>query len=148
MDNDKDDISVLTVTHNDPRFEMVADIRRRVFIEEQNVPSAEEWDAIDSLATHLVLLRGGEALGTLRFSPDEGWLHIGRMAILPAHRGQGLGKALMEKCLGQGRRLGFARAYVNAQTDKCGFYEKMGYGRVGDEFMDAGIPHCRMEMDL
>ena len=38
-----------------------------------------------------------------------------------------------------------SRVYLNAQTNAVGFYEKLGFHRTGNEFMDAGIEHVRME---
>src|SRR5690349_18932265 len=46
-------------------------VRRRVFIEEQGVPEAEEWDALDELATHFVLLESEAIVGTARLVPQE-----------------------------------------------------------------------------
>ncbi len=142
----EDGNSILLITYNDPRYHMVAEIRRRVFIEEQNVPFAEEWDATDNIAGHLIIFQEGKPAGTLRFYPDEDWLHVGRVAVLPEYRGKGLGKRLMKRCLQEGQRLGFKRSYLNSQSDKTRFYTSFGYQCTGDEFMEAGIQHRRMEL--
>lgn len=142
------DGEIILVAHNDSRFKEAAEIRRRVFVEEQKVPADMEWDPHDNIAAHLILYWGGKAAGTLRFYPDDGWLHVGRVAVLAEFRGKGLGKRLMERCLAEGRRLGFTRSFLNSQAHQAGFYAAFGYRRIGDEFMEAGIPHCRMEMEF
>jgi predicted GNAT family N-acyltransferase len=35
-----------------------------------------------------------------------------------------------------------------AQTHAVGFYERAGFHVVGDQFMDAGIPHRMMVREL
>lgn len=143
-----DEPKILLITHNDPRFADIAAIRRKVFIDEQGVPEDEEWDAIDSHASYLLAYLGDKPVATLRFYPDEDSLHVGRVAVLPECRGTGLGRTLMERCLAEGRRLGFVHSFVSAQSDKADFYRKLGYAVTGDEYIEAGIPHLRMEMDL
>ena len=137
---------LVLVDSTDPRFPDVMDIRHRVFVEEQRVDPVEEWDEWDALATHILLLKNGQAVGTLRFFDDDGWLHVGRFAIVSDQRGSGLGRVLLHRCLEEGKNLGLARSFLNAQSDKVGFYGKFGYTAVGDEFMEAGIPHRRMEL--
>lgn len=132
---------------SDPRFALAVDIRRAVFVDEQKVPVEEELDDLDNTATHILCWVDGKAVGTLRFYNEDGWLHVGRVSVLPEARSFGLGRGLVLRCLEEGRRMGFTRSFLDAQTDKQGFYQSFGYRAVGGEFMDAGIPHRRMELD-
>ena len=127
-------------------FQYALEVRRKVFIEEQSVSPEEEFDAHDETSVHLLALCDGEPAGTLRFFDDAGWLHVGRVAVLPGRRGGGLGRRMMLRCIEEGRRRGLGRCFLNAQTDKMNFYRKLGFRELGDEFMDAGIPHYRMEL--
>lgn len=122
-----------------------SDIRRRVFIEEQGVPQDEEWDGRDDACTHFLALIDGTPVGTARLLPDG---HIGRVAVLAAHRGKGLGVALMEAAIAAARRQGFARVELAAQTRALTFYEHLGFLPEGETFMDAGIPHRNMARRL
>ncbi|MCD8138574.1 MAG: GNAT family N-acetyltransferase [Planctomycetaceae bacterium] len=130
----------------DPAFALAQAVRQAVFIEEQHCPPDEEWDDVDATATHLVAIRGDEALATLRSYDDGGWLRIGRVAVLRPHRGKGIAWALLCRCLEDGRSAGFTRAFLNAQIDKLGLYERAGFRATGGEFMEVGIVHRRMEM--
>jgi len=116
-------------------------IREQVFIREQAVPEALEWDGMDENAIHILVRHSsGQAIATARLLNDG---HIGRMAVLPDYRQQGVGSAMLRALLKvcQQHQL---QAYLDAQTHALGFYQKMGFKTQGSEFMDAGIPHYRM----
>ncbi|HSD59231.1 MAG TPA: GNAT family N-acetyltransferase [Burkholderiales bacterium] len=121
-------------------------VREAVFMIEQRVPADLEWDGLDPDCAHaLALSARGEAIGTARLTPDG---HIGRMAVLAAWRGQGVGQALLEAMLTEARARGYAQVALNAQIHAEGFYQRFGFARQGDEFPDAGIPHVRMTLGL
>ena len=121
-------------------------IRRRVFIEEQSVPEELEWDNRDDFARHwLALNADGEPIGTLRLLNDG---HIGRMAVLRDYRGHGVGNALLQTALQQARDDKLFETYLYAQVQALDFYRKAGFTVSGGEFMDAGIPHLPMRLQL
>lgn len=121
-------------------------IRTRVFIEEQSVPEALEWDDEDNLATHFLARDDqGKPIGTSRLLRDG---HIGRMAVLSAYRRQGIGFALLNAALEQARQQQNFSAFLYAQTHAVSFYQRAGFIVHGEEFMDAGIPHLTMRLQL
>lgn len=126
--------------------QVLSNIRRIVFIVEQQVPQEEEWDGRDSDSWHWLATGDNDApIGTARLLPDG---QIGRMAVLAEHRGSGVGAALLEQAVDKARHLGMDQVYLNAQTHALGFYERCGFKAEGDEFMEAGIPHLRMTQQL
>ena len=125
--------------------DVAGEIRRRVFIEEQAVPVAEEWDGRDPDCLHILAWRGSTALGTARLLPDG---HIGRVAVLAEARGLGIGVALMQATIEAARSHGHAQVELAAQTHALPFYERLGFVAVGDEFLDAGILHRNMRLSL
>ncbi len=132
-------------------FEDAAAVRETVFVHEQGFSLEIEQDDFDGVAWHMVGYRKGRPVCTGRlFWEDEaaGKAHIGRVAVLPACRGMGLGLAVMNALTERARALGAKRAVLNAQTDKCGFYEKAGFARTGVTLLDEGVPHAEMEMIL
>lgn len=121
-------------------------LREAVFVQEQGVPLELEYDAADPVSRH-VLARGpdGAAIGTGRLLADG---HIGRMAVAPAWRGQGVGRALMCRLLDMARRSGMEELALNAQVPAVGFYRRLGFRQEGQEFLDAGLPHVAMRRCL
>lgn len=121
-------------------------IRELVFVREQGVPLELEWDEHDPHCDHaLAHAADGSALGTGRLLPDG---HIGRMAVLEAWRGKGVGALLLQTLMEQARRRGHARVRLNAQIAAAGFYLRLGFDICGPEFLEAGIPHVAMQRDL
>lgn len=126
--------------------ERLSAVRRTVFIEEQGVPEALEWDADDAAALHLLALDGaGRAIGCARLLPDG---HIGRMAVLPGWRGRGVGRALLEAAIRAAQARGHTRLQLSAQTHAAGFYARAGFVAAGPEYEEAGIPHVAMQKRL
>ncbi len=123
----------------------VRDIRERVFIREQKVPPELEWDQTDEIADHyLAVLPDNTPAGVARlFSTLEETGHIGRMAILPEHRGSGIGEALLRHLIQEsaGR---FSELRLSAQEHAIPFYQRSGFHVCSDVYDDAGIPHYDM----
>lgn len=121
-------------------------IRAAVFIREQGVPVELEWDGLDPACTHVAAWdEAGEVIATARMQPNG---TIGRMAVLKGWRGRGVGSALLGSLLDLAAQRGLARVSLSAQTHAIGFYERAGFRLIGDLFLDAGIPHRKMEREL
>jgi predicted GNAT family N-acyltransferase len=126
-------------THDQPALRQ---IRLAVFVDEQRVPEALEWDGIDGDCRHIIAeTAAGEPIGCARLLPDG---HIGRVAVLAHSRGQGVGDALLARMIALAKEVGHRRVIVNAQTHALAFYQRHGFVALGPEFDDAGIPHQAM----
>lgn len=119
----------------------LAQIRRLVFIEEQNVPEELEWDEFDDISIHFLVTQDDQLIACARLKPDG---QIGRMAVLAAHRNQGTGSSLLQFVLQQADKTKLDKVYLHAQETAISFYEKHGFTAVGDIFYEANIPHREM----
>lgn len=121
-------------------------VRYEVFVLEQKVPLEMEWDEMDPLCLHALAYDGdGKAVATGRLLPDG---HVGRLAVMKSLRGHGIGGAILEVLMAEARKRGDGAVVLNAQTHAEAFYSRYGFVRVGDEFMEAGIPHIHMRHDF
>lgn len=117
-------------------------VREQVFIVEQQVPVEEEWDDIDPICQHvLVLDQNGLPIGTGRLTPEG---KIGRMAVMAEWRKHGLGAAILRELMDWASEIGWQKLALHAQTQAQGFYQKFGFTPQGDVFMEAGIEHITM----
>lgn len=126
--------------------EHLIDIRRQVFIEEQNVPEALEIDGQDAYCTHVVaLLPDHAAVGTARLLSDG---HIGRMCVLQAYRKHGIGAKMLLKLIEIARLQERTKVGLNAQVQALPFYQRFGFIEDSDIFLDANIPHRHMTLTI
>jgi predicted GNAT family N-acyltransferase len=124
-------------------WERLREVRHEVFIVEQSVPPELEWDAADVASRHALALDAqGAAVGCARLLPDGS---IGRVAVRRSWRGRGVGSAMLLRLMDVARYAGFGRVVLNARSDTCDFYARHGFVAHGEEFMEAGIRHRRME---
>lgn len=128
-------------------------IRHVVFVDEQQVPVGLERDELDETAEHLLADLDGRPVGTVRLAveptgPYAGLGHLGRLAVLPDARGQGVGTALVAALERLARERGLPQVVLTAQVDAVGLYERLGYVAEGPVFDDAGIPHRLMRKPL
>jgi predicted GNAT family N-acyltransferase len=124
----------------------IAKVRRAVFIVEQGVPEALEWEAIDPQCVWLLALSSpGAVVGIVRLTQAG---RIGRMAVLPEWRRRGVGQDLMESVLQAASDLGLSEVHLSAQTHAMPFYTRFGFVAEGPEYLDAGIPHRTMRLNL
>ena len=123
-------------------------LRRTVFMDEQGISEADEFDDRDGEAVHFLIFDEATAIGTARAFVADGTIKIGRVCVLKSGRGTGAGKVLMRGVMDWGKAQGVTKAKLDAQTYIVPFYESLGFVASGPEFDDAGIPHRYMEAAL
>ncbi|HSA82172.1 MAG TPA: GNAT family N-acetyltransferase [Geminicoccaceae bacterium] len=131
-------------------LEQAQAIRCAVFVAEQGVAEAREIDGRDATARHLLALRHGDPIGTLRLRWLDGGrtVKIERVAVLAAARGQKVGQALIGAALDLARAEGAAEARLHAQTTVQAFYARLGFVAFGPVFEEDGILHIAMRRAL
>jgi GNAT superfamily N-acetyltransferase len=75
-------------------------------------------------------------------------VRLRQMAVLNDLQGKGIGRALMNFAENIARDRGYKTLTMHARINAVGFYEKMGYKTVGDQFIEVTMPHYVMEKRL
>ncbi len=129
---------------------LAAQLRKAVFIQEQNIPESEEWDDADADALHAIVLnRMNTVVATGRLLPSQQQRsRIGRMAVLRALRGTGVGQWLLQQLIQQAIQRHDKEVMVHAQCHVQAFYARNGFVVQGDPFDEVGIPHIAMVKTL
>ena len=143
--------------HKDLKFEVVAkvnslrelkdfqDLRRRVFVDEQGFDLNDEFDHYDPTAIHVGLRLDGVLIGNIRLIRlCENRFKLGRMAILKEYRGNGFGKLMLQKACEVAISEGISEIELSSQEHAAGFYEKAGFKRVGEVYLEEQQPHVLM----
>lgn len=127
-------------------FALLRLVREAVFVAEQRVPRELELDAMDPSCRHVLALDPEyRPIGTGRLTPQR---TIGRMAVLPAWRGQGIGDAMLRHLLASAASMGWPEISLHAQLAAVGFYRRHGFETYGAEYLEAGIGHQSMRIIL
>ena len=117
-------------------------IRHEVFVIGQNCPEEIEWE-FEEESTHFLVFDNKEAVATARHRKTENGYKLERFAVLKSQRGYGYGhlvlKAILEDLSSVKESI-----YMHAQLDVIPFYEKMGFEKKGDVFVEANIMHYKM----
>ena len=120
--------------------------RQEVFLMEQRIV-CRDFDGVDYDALHCFIERDGKVCAYLRaYKSDEG-VKIGRVLTIP--HGVGLGKRLMEAAMPKIKEaFGADEIILHSQIQAEGFYEKLGFRRVGEVFLEEGIEHITMRASV
>lgn len=120
-------------------------VRTEVFVREQGIPAEPEWDEDDARSLHCVAYQDDRPIATGRLLPDG---HIGRMAVLAAHRRTGVGGMILRRLVDAARDRGDAHVELSAQSYVVDFYARHGFVAQGAPYDEVGIPHQRMTLQL
>ena len=128
-------------------------LRTEVFIGELGMPAELEWDLADGESVHAVARnRLGQAVATGRLvRRSDGVAGIGRMAVIPALRGGGIGRAVLEALLQAARGQAAVEVVLDAAVDAVdvvAFYAAAGFRPSGPPCEVAGIAHQPMTRKL
>ena len=123
-------------------------IRLAVFVDEQGFE--DEFDQIDDIAWHIEVWDQGLPIAVCRmFESDHPSIYtIGRIAVIKEFRQKNVGKAVMEALENHARQLKAIAIELSAQCSAEGFYEKLGYIRQGEVYLDQFCPHIKMVKNL
>ena len=124
-------------------------VRTEIFTFEQRIDYLD-MDDIDYNSYHFFFEDGKNVAAYLRAyykDDDESVIYVGRVLSNP--HGIGLGTKLMNQTVEWIRMNTPCRKIcLDSQIGAVGFYEKLGFKTVSDEFIEAGIPHIQMELKI
>jgi predicted GNAT family N-acyltransferase len=132
----------------DDELAAALELRERVFCEEQGVSVEADRDGRDPEATHIVAVDGGRVIGTCRLLFRGGVARLGRLAVEPDRRGDGVGAAILREADRMARAAGADAISLHAQTYAKELYLRDGYEVRGATFVEEGIEHVSMEKPL
>jgi len=137
---------------NPDELQAIFAIREAVFVQEQEVALAEEFDEFEETSRHFLAYwkaerRPPEPCGTARWRTTSNGIKLERFAVLASFRGKGVGRALVSTVLsdvfGQ-QPEPIESVYLHAQVSAMPLYAGFGFKAVGPQFDECGILHSKM----
>ena len=121
--------------------------RAAVFVVEQNIVY-QDMDDKDYGSLHVYCEETGKVTAYLRaYETEPGVVRMGR--VLTLQHGQGLGGKLLNYGLEEIRQKFSPKIIViDSQCHAIGFYEKVGFKVCSEEFLEEGVMHVKMELEV
>ena len=139
----------LEIQHGSDAYRAECDLRHEVLRVPIGLSLHDEDLSQEREQLHFGLLKDGRLVAcviAVLLSPTEA--KIRQMAVSREQQGQGCGRRIIEGLERQLAARGVTCFSMHARMTAVGFYEKLGYSKVGAEFPEVGIPHVRMEKRL
>lgn len=123
--------------------------RISVFVIEQNCPY-QDLDDKDKNAYHVILKDNNVIKGYLRVL-DKGVTFeeesLGR--VITTERGKGYSIIILKEGIKVAKeKYGAKKIRISAQLYAKGVYEKVGFKQVSGEYLEDGIPHIQMLLEI
>lgn len=134
-------IEVNKITYSQD-LKKVFDIRRQVFVVEQNCPPDLEWEN-EEVSVHFLATYNNEPAGACRWRKTNLGYKLERFAVLKEFRGKGIAQEMIKKIL-EDLPQDAKYIYLNAQITAINLYKKFNFIPQGEQFEEAGIMHYKM----
>ena len=126
-------------------YKDILEIRKKVFVEEQNVPLNIEIEHEED-SKHVICFIDQLAVGTGRWRKTKNGMKLERFAVLTDFRNKGIGKEIVNFILSEISSNN--TIYLHAQEAVVNFYKKLGFKVSGKKFYEADILHSKMIYSL
>ena len=127
----------------------MVELRSRVLREPLGLSLTQAELEADRASILLGFFDGERLEGCCRLDPvDTTTMRLRSMAVAPGSQGRGIGRALMRFAEDVSKNRGYKTITMHARKSAVGFYERLGYERVGGEFAEVTIPHYVMRKEL
>lgn len=123
--------------------------RSQIFIVEKKM-NCQDMDGVDLKATHFFIEQDGKVLAYLRaFYTDDSKTVVKIGRVLSITHGIGLGVEIMRKAMEYIKQnMKCQKIYIDSQKHAIGFYEKFGFKTVSGEFLEEGVLHVKMQLEI
>ncbi|WP_228410556.1 tRNA adenosine(34) deaminase TadA [Erysipelothrix piscisicarius] len=129
-------------------FKRYLDVRKKVFVDEQNIDPSEEYDELDILdhqqVSHVVAMQQNHVIGTMRLYCSDRTMKIGRLAVLKPYRNKKIASKLVRYAIIQAENNGIDKIELNAQLSAMNIYKRQGFEITGEIYEEVGISHIKM----
>jgi len=133
------------IDHLSPAYALSVALRRDILRKPLGLEFTEAQLASESNSYHLTAWEEDVLLGTLLLTPlESGSIQMRQVAVDDRRQGLGIGRLMVAESEAEAIGRGFTRMILHARDTAVGFYLKLGYESVGEEFIEVGVKHQEM----
>jgi GNAT superfamily N-acetyltransferase len=137
------------VAYGSPEYWATVDLRNLILRQPLGLQFTAEEREADKEYHHFACYLDGRLAGCLVLCPrEDGDVQMRQVSVVAELQGRGIGTALVEYSEAWARKAGYRRMILHARDTAAAFYEKLGYSKVGEPFVEVSVPHWMMEKYL
>lgn len=137
------------IDHGTPEYREMVRLRNEILRRPLGMNFDETELENEKQNLHIAAYEDDQMLGCCMLVEDgPQTVRLRQMAVINDLQGKGVGRALMQFAENLARDRGYRKITMHARKNAIGFYEKMGYKVIGEEFEEITIPHVVMEKEL
>lgn len=137
------------IDHGSSDYKKMVDLRYALLRKPLGLSFTDDELAGEKDNIHIGCFDDGKLEGCCMLVPkDKTSIQLRQMAVSSGLQGKGIGRVLMYFAENVARDRGYKKIIMNARKTAMGFYEKLGYRKTGDEFLEVTLPHYVMEKAL
>lgn len=137
---------IKTIQHSGHDYKKAVELRQKVLRTPLNLTFSEAELAAESNQIHVVAMKEDKVLGVLALLRlENGLIKMRQVAVNPEDAGNGIGKSMVIYAEELAKNEGFRLMVLNARQTAVGFYKRLNYNQVGEQFNEVGLPHFKME---
>ena len=142
-------MKILEVPFHSPIYQKQKELRQKVLRDPLGMILSDADTAGEEAQYHFAAMDGDRVVGNLIVKPlSASRIKLRQMAVDPDLQKAGVGRELVRYVEDWAEERDFQEIEFNARAAVLGFYQKLGYSVVGDEFLEVSIPHFKMEKVL
>lgn len=137
------------IAHNSPDYRQAVALRSAILRQPLGLSFSLEELQSEAGCHHLGGFIQAELMACLVLQPlADQTMRMRQVAVKPELRGQGIGRRLVQLSEALASERGCQRMTLHARDSAVGFYEHLGYRKIGACFVEITVPHWAMHKPL
>lgn len=149
MIENKIEIQIREIKHNTEEYDQELELRDKVLRKPLGLSLYDENLDAEQHDFHIGAFINGTLVGVMILTRlNTGNVKMRQVAVDEKMRAKKVGREMVHYAEKYAESEGYATMLLNARKSAVGFYEKLGYEKISDEFLEINIPHFKMSKRL
>lgn len=137
------------IEHGSDLYQKMVELRTEILRKPLGLEYSEAQLKSEKSDLLLIATEKSEVIGCCILTPlENNQIQLRQMAVANNQQGKGIGAEIVKFAEKTAIQKGFKTLVLHARKYAVGFYQKLGYEIVGDEYVEVGIPHFSMRKEL
>ena len=145
----KTELQIREIKYQTPDYDQALKLRDQVLRKPLGMSLFDEKMDAEINDYHIGAFTLDKLVGTLILTPlSEDSVKMRQVAVDETLQSQKVGSILVHFAEQFSRKKGYSTIILNARKTAVEFYEKLGYLKISDEFLEINIPHYKMNKSI